>query len=292
MTKATETQSKRRKRTAKSNARSKGKTITLEVPDGQTVEEAETTLAKSVPGWENLNRDQKRELAEIALAQRDVRQPVQVTLTRKPEGGLQIDLDQKCEALALLKLQKIFGAVTMDPVNARANELLNYLGSVNAETASRYNAALSFIESMEPQNQAEVLLLVQMYATHDAAIRSLSQLGKAEWVDNARMFGNLSAKLLAAYRTQFESINKTRRGGEQVIRHVHVDNRGGQAVFADSVQTGGQNEKLNEQSQATRTASKGTAMLGQDAEGNGVPVTSGERQEEVPNARRNQSGRA
>jgi hypothetical protein len=35
---------------------------------------------------------------------------------------LTIDVAGECKALGVLKLQKMFGAVTMDPVNARANE--------------------------------------------------------------------------------------------------------------------------------------------------------------------------
>ena len=57
--------------------------------------------------------------------------------------------------LALLKLHETFSANSIDPVNARANELLKYLGSVGADNEARYNAALSFIESMKPQDQAD-----------------------------------------------------------------------------------------------------------------------------------------
>ena len=44
---------------------------------------------------------------------------------------------------------------------------------------------------------------------------------------------------------QMETLARMRRGGEQVVRHVHVDNRGGQAVIAENVHTGGREmEKL------------------------------------------------
>lgn len=282
----------RPKRAAKPKALAEGATITIAMPDGATPSEAEALLAKQIPGWENLNHDQKVELAEIALAQRQTREPVKVTLTPKPTGGLSIGFGDRCEAFGLLKLQKAFSAVTTDPVNARAAELLNYLGSVGADNEVRYNAALSFIESMDPQNQAEVLLLVQMYATHDAAIRALSQLGRAEWVDNAKMYGNLAAKLLRASQGQMETLARMRRGGEQVVRHIHVDNRGGQAIIAENVQTGGKHEKINDQSHATGAAGEGQALLGADPQGNGVPIPGGAGPEPVPDARRDQSRRA
>ncbi len=267
---------------------SKDKTIEIAMPVSGTAEDALETLAKSIPGWKELSNEQQTELAEIAVQQRKQHQPVKVTLTRKPEGGMAIGIDSKCEAHGLLKLQKTFAAVSMDPVNARANELLKYLGSVGADNADRYNAALSFIESMEPQNQAEALLLVQMYVTHDAAIRALSQLGSAEWVPTAQTFGNLAAKLLRTSQGQMEALAKMRRGGEQVVRHIHVDNRGGQAVIAENVTSGGsKNGKKDNQSHATGAAGISTAMLGSDTFGNGLPIPRCEGEAALQNARGN-----
>jgi hypothetical protein len=141
---------------------------------------------------------------------------------------------------------------------------------------------------MEPQNQAEALLLVQMYVTHDAAIRALSQLGSAEWVPTAQTFGNLATKLLRTSQGQMETLARMRRGGEQVVRHVHVDNRGGQAVIAENVQTGGKgNGKIDDQSHATGTAGLGPALLGADPFGNGVPIPGREGEAAMSDARRN-----
>jgi hypothetical protein len=259
------------------------------LPSAETEKDARLALNASIPGWAELTEAQQSELAEMVLTQRKQPVPVKVKITRKPEGGMTISIPGECEAHGVLKLQKTFAAVTMDPVNARANELLNYLGSVNADNTDRYNAALSFVESMEPQNQAEALLLVQMYATHDAAMRSLNQLGKAEWMPTLQTFGNLANKLLRTYQGQMETLARTRRGGEQVVRHVHVDNRGGQAVIAETVQTGGQNAKSIDQSHAIEAAGFGAALPGADPLGWGMPSPSGEGPEAVPDARRHKS---
>lgn len=268
------------------------RTIKIQVPESGTVEATKAALSKSVPKWDELTAEQQVELAEMVVAQRNIRQPVKVTLSRKPEGGMSIGIAGKCEAHGLLKLQKTFAAVTMDPVNARAIELLNYLGSVGADKTDRYNAALSFIESMDPQNQVEVLLLVQMYATHDAAIRALSQLGKAEMVPQAQLFGNLAAKLLRTSQGQMETLARMRRGGEQVVRHIHVDNRGGHAVIAENVHTGGQeNGKIDYQSHAAEAPGIGPALLGTDTGGNGMPVPGCRRETAMSDARRDQPGR-
>lgn len=144
---------------------------------------------------------------------------------------------------------------------------------------------------MEPQNQAEALLLVQMYVTHDAAIRALSMMGKAEWVPQIQTFGNLATKLLRTSQGQMDTLARMRRGGEQVVRHIHVDNRGGQAVIAETVNTGGpKNGKIDEQSDAAGAAGVGSALPCTDPIGNGVPITSREGEEALQNARRDQSG--
>ena len=140
---------------------------------------------------------------------------------------------------------------------------------------------------MEPQNQAEVLLLVQMYVTHDAAIRALAMLGSAEWVPQAQTFGNLAAKLLRTSQGQMDTLARMRRGGEQVVRHIHVDNRGGQAVIAENVNTrGSKNAKIDKQSDATGAAGIGPALLGTDPFWSGVPIPSREGQAAMQDARR------
>jgi len=277
---------KRKRKTPKATA-----CTNIELPVNGNEDDAKALLAKSLPGWENLSKTKQSELTTLAIAKGKTSAPVKVKLTRKPDGGNTISMDGDCETLSLLKLQKTFGAVSMDPVNARASELLKYLGSVGADSTDRYNAALSFIESMGPKDQSEVLLLVQLYVTHDAAMRALSQLGGAEWVPQVQTFGNLATKLLRASQGQLETLARMRRGGEQVVRHIHVDNRGGQTVIAENLTPGGQgNNKNEDQSHATYPAGIGPALLGQDSFGNGVPVASRERAESVPYARRDESG--
>ena len=288
--KNTKTKLARRNR-APASAQPQERTVTIPFPDTDSEDETNRILARDVPGWDNLDKDERAELLRLIRDHRKRGAPAKVKMTRKPDGGWSIEPSGKSEMLALLKLHETFSANSIDPVNARANELLKYLGSVGADNEARYNAALSFIESMKPQDQAEALLLVQMYVTHDAAIRALSQLGSAEWVPTAQMFGNLATKLLRTSQGQMETLARMRRGGEQVVRHVHVDNRGGQALIAENVHTGGKgNGKTDDQSHATGAAGIGPALLGADPFGNGVPVSGSEGPEAVPYARGHESG--
>ena len=267
------------------------KNITVPCPDTDDPAEVASTLSKDIPDWDNLDKDERSELAQLIIAHRKRGAPARVKLIKKPGGGYSIDLDGKSDMLAALKLHQTFAANSLDPVNARASELIKYLDSVGACNDGRYNAALSFIESMEPKDQAEALLLVQMYVTHDAAIRALSMLGSAEWVPTVQTYGNLATKLLRVSQGQMETLARMRRGGEQVVKHIHVDNRGGQAVIAENVHNGGQGNGKND-TQPHEQSPCGPALLGHDPQAFGMPITGIEGKEEVPVARRTVAGRS
>jgi len=84
-----------------------------------------------------------------------------------------------------------------------------------------------------------------------------------------------------------EALAKLHQPREQTVKHVQV-NQGGQAVIADQVHNHGggkQNAKSNEQPHATGTAGTGNPLLGHDTQGNGVPVSSGEGQPAMQDAR-------
>lgn len=278
----TETGKAMRKRPARKNkagAQPQERTVTIPFPETDSEDEANRILAREVPGWDKLDEDEQAELLRLIRDHRKRGLPVKVKMTRKPGGSWSIEPDGKIEMLALLKLHETFSANSIDPVNARANELLKYLGSVGAANESRYNAALSFIESMKPQDQAEALLLTQMYVTHDAAIRALSQLGSAEWIPTAQTFGNLATKLLGTSQRQMETLARMRRGGEQVVKHIHVDNRGGQAVIAENVNQGGGTAKNEDQCRATGQTGRVPTLPEPSEFDGGMPLTQHREQE-------------
>ena len=122
---------------------------------------------------------------------------------------------------------------------------------------------------------------------HDAAMTALSRAASAEYVEQAKVFGNLSTKLLNAFTRQAEALAKLQRGGEQVVRHIHIDNRhGGQAIVAETFVKGGQNAEIGNQAHATDPACASPALLGYDASGDGMPISCGERAEALPITRR------
>jgi len=243
---------------------------------------ASRPLSEAVPGFDDLSDEDRQDLLELVRGKKRARKPVRVkgkpadARGDLPAGPLAAMVDG-------LRLQRAFGAVTMEPVNARIADLLEYLASVGLEGPEHLNAALAFVDGMEPQDQAEAMLLVQSYVTHDAALRTMARFGAAEMLPHAQTLANLAVKLMRTFQGQMETRARMRRGGEQIVRHIHVDNRGGQAVIADTVQAGGQgNGKADKQPHAQGACSP--PVLGQDPFGHGVSVTSHSGEEPVPTA--------
>lgn len=268
------------------------KTITITIPDVADPVEFRKYLEDNFPDWAALRKGDKDQLVELMMENRTRGDPVKCKLHRQPSGGWAVEIAGTSEVLSTLKLMRAFNAADIDTVNARSADLVKYLDSVGACNDGKYNAALAFVESMAPTDQAQSMLLVQAYTTHDAAIRALSQLGTSDWVDHARMYGNLANKLLRTFQGQMDTLMRMQRGNEQVVKHVYVDNRGGQAVFAENVSPRGVSGKGEQQPHATHAIGGGPSLLGSDPFGRGVPIPGGVGPQTLPDARWNQSGSA
>lgn len=119
-------------------------------------------------------------------------------------------------------------------------------------------------------------------------------LNMGEYLGATETYMRLGLKAQAQCRATIEALERLSSGRVQTVKHVHV-NEGGQAIVADQFHQhkGGQKgEQSAEQPHATGTAGESPAMLGADAQGNGVPIPSGEGQSPVPHARRQGKRRA
>lgn len=210
--------------------------------------------AAHIEGWDALPRQQQDAIIALTEAYRAKPKPLEVSLSRNEAGRYSTAVaDGDSPTYHVLKLAETFGSASLPFSSDRLGDLINHFHANANRGASQsdINAALAFINGAKPQNEVEATLAVQMVATHDAAMRALAMIGKSEWVPQTQLFGNLAIKLLRTFTMQAEALAKLQRGGEQVVRHVHVDNRGGQAVIAESIQTGGRNAKPDEQPHAT-----------------------------------------
>ena len=250
-----------------------------------TDEEIAARCAEQVGGWASLSDRGKADMVRLMRHYHDTVQPPALEVVK---GKDQLELhtpDGLNPTLNAMRLMKAMGTSSDALLNARLSDLTRYHSSRGGGlTSLDASAAFALIAGGNAADPVQSTLLTQMHCTNDAAIRALSSAGRAKTIPEAQLWGNLSVKLLNAYTRQAEVLAKLQRGGEQVIKHVHIDNRGGQALVTEQVITGGGVNGKSE-NQAHGQSALGPALLGSESLGVGVPIPSREGAEAVPYAR-------
>jgi hypothetical protein len=149
----------------------------------------------------------------------------------------------KTETETLVMVQEALGSFSEEFVAYALGQLIGILGGAGDKDCTfALKVALAQIEGIGPTNEAEAMLAVQMVCAHHVSVELTRRCLKADRLDTLTVYGNLANKFGRTYAAQLEGLAKLRRGGEQVVRHVHV-NDGGQAVIAGTVNTGGGDER-------------------------------------------------
>jgi hypothetical protein len=118
----------------------------------------------------------------------------------------------------------------------RIAEAISSVGDDAADSVAIANA-LAMVAAIEPENELEANIAVQMVAANEAALFCFKRMRGAQFMEQAAAYSNMANKAARTFAMQIEALQRLRRGGEQVVRHVHV-NEGGQAVIANTVNTG------------------------------------------------------
>ena len=153
-------------------------------------------------------------------------------------------------------------------------------GEVNND---KINAKLALLGAISPQNELEAALALEMIATHDLSLLMINRAKTASHIDAMREYGNLATKLSRTFAAQMKTLSDWRRGGEQVVRHVHVY-EGGRAVVAETVNVGGPNNAI----MPVQPYGPCAALPGPNPAGDAMPVAGGSGAEAVPAPRRSQ----
>ncbi|MBD1209662.1 MAG: hypothetical protein H9535_14605 [Ignavibacteria bacterium] len=233
-------------------------------------------MARHVNGWENMSEDVKQEIIALNILARRMHNSPTMRI-----NGDKIDMNDKNPQLHTMRLMRAFCSTSPDFINYMIGKLASLLRGTGGLTAEALNGALAYIDSVNPKSETEAMLALQMFAVNDAAIRALRTSSASEWADTVYQFGNLSVKMMRTFATQAEALAKLQRGGVQTVKHIHVDNRGGQAVIANHVHEGGQNARIENQ-----PYEPSASLLSQDAAGDVMPMSSYTGQEALPDTRR------
>jgi hypothetical protein len=168
----------------------------------------------------------------------DIRQPInapaQISPTHSDGEGWQT------------RLKDALGTSSSDFVDIEMARLMtifqNRAGVIDARAV---NAALAVVDGLKPQNEIEAMLALQMAVTHGLAMMFSARLysGATETIPQQDSAALTLSRLQRAFTTQMDSLSNMRRGGRQVVEHVHVY-PGGQAIVGNVTHRGGYQMKI------------------------------------------------
>jgi hypothetical protein len=203
-------------------------------------------------------------------------------ISKSPEGAMRLSAPHADDQGHAYQLLDTMGTASNNFTNRAISHLANSIGDQPHECdGESLGSALALIAAIAPQNELEAALAVQMAATHELAMRAANRAKHAQVRPAMNDYGNMLNKTARTFAAQMEALTKLRRGGEQVVRHVHVY-EGGQAVVAGTVNVGGRDVgKVSEQPHALPPV---PAVLGADPLGHALP-SAGHAEWTVPDAR-------
>lgn len=185
----------------------------------------------------------------------------------------------------IARLQDAFGTQGTAFAVSQLNKLLavarNSDGKVDHVTL---NGMLAMIEGAEPENEVQAALAVQMVLTHAIAQDVLLRVARVDQISQFDSASNSAVKLLRTFVMQAEALAKLQRGGEQIVKVVHV-HPGAQAIVGNVVSGGngggGANEKWNQPHAKaelpTGRSQPMSEMFCEDAERQPMPVAISQR---------------
>lgn len=241
-------------------------------------------ILAGMDGYDDLNAADKSAAVDDLIAYED-RGPRLLVKIDNDGGKLMIGSHSSESSMFTdLRLTKIFGTSSPAFANRQVLKMFRYFRDSKENPEGEVNAALSFIEGMEARNETEAALLTQMAMANHAATETLGRMERVDFIDQSIALGNLANKFMRTFVAQTEALAKLRRNGVQEVRHIHIDNRGGQAVVAEHIHQGGKD------GHHLHNAVCCAPLLSEDAQGCGVSLTGLEREGALSAAWRDVSG--
>ncbi|MBL9075753.1 hypothetical protein [Tabrizicola sp.] len=104
------------------------------------------------------------------------------------------------------------------------------------------NFVLGFVDAMQPRDAAEVLLLTQMAAIHQATLMLARRLNHVENIPQQDAAERALNKLSRSYAVQMDTLKRYRSKGQQVVRVERVTVENGAQAVVGNVNHGGRGE--------------------------------------------------
>jgi hypothetical protein len=191
----------------------------------------------------------EEEKARIAkYNERLERKPVKIKIVKSDSGDPNVILQGLKDPLYEVKMLEALGTPDSDlQSHLLAQVCHTFEGTVTdgaldkKKVASAYNYTMAILSGIQPQDELEAMLAVQMIGVHNMAMDYMAKATRTDRVDFMSSYMNVATKSLRTFAAQMEALKKYRTGGQQkmIVEHVHV-NEGGQAIIGNVNQGGKQ----------------------------------------------------
>lgn len=213
------------------------------------------------------------------------------------------ETDEAKEEKRLARRRELLGTLSVRPEMRHSIAAFGYTAPIMGDEAQWSDLTTAYQEQLKAAEKGEVgqvsRMLMAQALTLDSIFTRMAERAAANMGQHSeavKHYTNMALRAQANSRATLEALARIHQPREQIVKHVNV-NEGGQAVFANEIhQNRGKGSDDDgpgaHGERATRPHEPSAPMLGQDPQGNGVPVSGNEGQEAVPAARRKVPGRA
>ena len=131
-------------------------------------------------------------------------------------------------------MMRALGTDSQEFMDGVLRQLANAVSPGKDADEEAINFALAVIAGIEPKDELETMLAMQMVAVHLATMTFTRRLARVETLDQQHGSERALNKLARTFAMQMEALKRYRTGGEQkvVVQHVNV-NEGGQAIVGN-----------------------------------------------------------
>ena len=194
------------------------------------------------------------------------------------DGATHVSPDHPDPAVAGICLLQAFGTRDDDFLKGILTQLAQ-VGSKGAQVdQDGINFMLAVVTGIEPRDQVEALLAVQMAAVQNAIMTFAHRLANVQNIPQQDSAERAFNKLARTFTAQVEALKRYRSRGEQTVRVEHVTvQAGGQAIVGNVTGGGGERANSKEQPDAKHISHAPREALPSDIEAHkeAVPITGG-----------------
>lgn len=194
-------------------------------------------------------------------------------------NGRKLELDHPHEAIGYVRLADALGTDDLDFVSGALGQISN-AASLGREPDERaINFMLSVITGIEPRDQVEAMLAMQMAVVHNATMTFARRLNHIENIPQQDSAERAFNKLARTFACQLQALKAYRSTGQQHVTVTHFNVAAHQAqVNVGGTPGGGGIKKSADQPHAPALDYEpGAPMRGSDPEREAVSVARGQR---------------